>query len=78
MDNVKQAIVAILDLLIGLRKFIVMLALVVSGIAFLINGKLTGREFVDLLQGTAVAFFAANGAEQISDVVKEWLKGKQA
>lgn len=72
----KAYILAALDFLFGFRKFLVMVALIVSGIVFLINGKINGREFVDLLQNTSVAFFAANGVEKIGDVVKAFIEKK--
>jgi len=75
-NKIKHYILSGLDLLFGFRKFLVMSALIVSGIVFLINGKINGREFVDLLQNTSVAFFAANGVEKIGDVVKAFIDKK--
>jgi hypothetical protein len=45
--------------------------LVVVGIVFRINGLLTGIEFVALLKGTAVAFFASNAVEHVKSVIKK-------
>lgn len=76
MNKVKLYALAAVDFIFGFRKFIVMCALITSGIVFLINGKINGREFVDLLQNTTVAFMAANGVEKIGDVVKAFIESK--
>lgn len=65
------------DFLSGARKFLVMVTLIVIGVAFLISGHISGREFVDLLSGTTIAFFSANGVEHLTSMVKEYI-GKKA
>lgn len=64
--------------LTGFRKLAVMLSLLFVGIIFRVVGLLDGREFVDLLSGTSVAFFGANGVEHITATVKAWLVTKNS
>lgn len=60
----------------GMRKFIIMILLVIVGIVFRILDYINGVEFVDLLEGTAIAYFAANGGEHITKAVIEWARNK--
>lgn len=76
LDQWKIWVIGALDFIFGFRKFIIMLMLILAGIIFLIDGKLTGREFVDLLQATTVSFMAANSVETVGNVVKDWIAKK--
>lgn len=61
----KQKVAEIFNLIFGFRKFLLMLALFAVGIVFRVKGYLDGNQFVDLLKGTTISFFAANGVEHI-------------
>lgn len=45
-----------------------MMVIIVIGVIFLVNGMLTGVEFVALIKGVAVAFMASNSVEHVKDV----------
>lgn len=76
MAKIQVILAAILEASYGFRKFMIMISLIVSGIYYLHTGKLSGREFVDLVQGTAMAFMAANSVETMGGVISDWLKKK--
>ena len=52
----------------GLRKWSVMMIILVVGIVFLSMGTLTGVEFVALIKGVAIAFMSSNAVEHIKEV----------
>lgn len=64
-------------LLSGFRKFTIMMLLIIVGSTFRVMGYINGLEFVDLLKGAAVAFFAINGIEHMTGAVQEWIKTKR-
>jgi hypothetical protein len=66
-----------LDAIQGFRKMIIMLLLVIVGVVFRIENLITGTDFVNLLQGTTVAFMASNSVEHIGSTIKEWIKGQK-
>jgi len=47
----------------GLRKWSIMLLLMVVGVSLRVNDLLTGVEFVSLLKDVAVGFMASNAIE---------------
>lgn len=53
----------------GIRKWSIMLLLVIVGIVFRVTDLLTGVEFVALLKGTAIAFFGSNAVEHIKNAI---------
>lgn len=57
--------------LVGLRKWTIMILLVLIATGFVINGNLTGTEWVNLLTATSVAFFSANLGASIVNYMKE-------
>ena len=63
-------------LLNGFRKLSIMATLVIVAIVFRVLDYINGAEFVDLLKGTAIAFFSMNGIEHLTKTVKEWVKNK--
>ena len=73
----KQKMAEWFNLIFGFRKFILMLLIFVLGIIFRIKGLLDGNQFVDLLKGTTISFFAANGVEHIVNTVQAVMAGKQ-
>jgi hypothetical protein len=74
-----QYIINFLNTLQGLRKTMVMLSLILLGAIFRVKGYISGDNMVDLLKGTVIAFFSANGLEHITTTVKEYIntKGKK-
>lgn len=62
--------------LIGSRKFIVMLSIILSGIIFRCINFINGSEFVDLLKVTGAAFFAANVGSNLIGAIKDKAKEK--
>jgi hypothetical protein len=60
----------------GARKFTVIVLLLVVGVWFRVLDYINGREFVDLMSATIVAFMSVNGIEHATSTVKEWLKNK--
>jgi hypothetical protein len=71
-------LVDFIALLSGFRKFTIMMLLIVVGIMFRIVGYVDGAEFVDLLKGTAIAFFTANVGEHIMGTIQEWVKNNNS
>ncbi len=66
----------IVSVLLGLRKFIVMMALILIGIIFRIKGFLDGGQMVDLLKSTAIAFMASNSVERVGETIKHYVDAK--
>lgn len=51
----------------GLRKWSIMIIIITIGVIFLVNGTLSGLEFVALIKGVAIAFMSSNAVEHIKD-----------
>ena len=51
----------------GLRKWSIMMIIIVVGIVFLVNGLLSGIEFVALIKGVAIAFMSSNAIEHVKE-----------
>ena len=66
----------IVGVLLGLRKFIVMLTLILIGIIFRTKGLISGDNLVDLLKGTAIAFMASNSVEHIKTAITNYVNSK--
>jgi hypothetical protein len=62
--------------LLGLRKTLVMFSLIGIAIVFRIKGMLNGEQMVSLLQGTTIAFFAANSVEHVGETIKHYINAK--
>lgn len=65
-----------IGLLNGFRKFTIMLLVIVVGIIFRLIDFVNGEEFVNLVQGTVIAYMAGNGIEHMTQTIKEWVKNK--
>lgn len=78
MANLVGWITHVINFINGFRKFTIMLLLIIIAVAFRLSDHISGEELVNLLQGTAIAFFSANGVEHMTAAVKEWVKGKVA
>lgn len=53
----------------GLRKWTVMMVIIIVGIIFRVTSLITGLEFVGLIKGVAVAFMASNAVEHVKGIV---------
>ena len=61
----------IVKIITGLRKWSIMMVIIIIGVLFLASGFLTGVEFVALIKGVGVAFMASNAVERtVESVVK--------
>lgn len=72
----KQKIAELINILFGMRKFIIMLMLYLVGISFRLTNLLSGAEMVDLFKATTIAFFGANGVEHLVLGVKAAMANK--
>jgi len=75
-----------MPVLLGHRKFLIMLALVSISVTFRLASLytekrygislLSGAEMTDLLRYTSLGFFASNAGEHMTEAIKEWAKKK--
>ena len=72
----KEIVAQWIQVIFGFRKFLLMLAILVVGVAFRIKGLVNGTEMVDLLKATTISFFAANGLEHLAGVAKDFVAAK--
>ncbi len=72
----KEKIVGIVNIIVGLRKLTVMLLLFTLGVVFRLHNLIDGQQLVDLLKNTALGFFACNSCEHFSTAVKEYVNSK--
>lgn len=68
-----QYLVNFLNFFQGLRKTIVMLALLIVSIIFRIKGLIAPDNFEGLLKATVVSYFSSNAVEHYTSMVKERL-----
>jgi hypothetical protein len=59
----------ILRIIRGLRKWSIMLLIIIVGIIFRVNDLLNGVEFVALIKGVAIAFMSSNAIEHAKDMI---------
>ena len=71
-----EYLVNFLNSFIGLRKTIVMLALLVITCVFRVKGYIGPDNFEGLLKTTVVAYFGSNSIEHFTAMVKEHLNSK--
>lgn len=71
-----QKLADFLAVFLGLRKTIMMFALLFLGIIFRLKGYIDGAQMVDLLKGTTIAFFAANSVEHVGETVRHYVDAK--
>jgi hypothetical protein len=71
-----EYIVSFLNSFIGLRKTIVMLALLIISCIFRIKGYIAPDNWEGVLKATVVSYFASNGVEHFSSMIKEHLNSK--
>lgn len=62
------------DALNGYRKWSLVAGVLMLGSAFLMQGLVTGAEWVDLAKGVVIAFVAGNGIEHTMNAAAEWAK----
>lgn len=73
-----QYIVNLVDLFQGLRKSIVMLALIIITSIFRAKGYITPENFEGLLKATIIAYFGSNSVEHFTAMVKTNLESKNS
>lgn len=71
-------IVNFLNIFVGIRKSLVMIAVLVIATLFRLKGYVDGGQFVDLCKATVLGFFGANGVEHFTAMVKSHLDSKKA
>ena len=72
----KQKLADFIAIFLGLRKTIVMFALLFIGIVFRIEELINGEQLVDLLKATTIAFFAANSVEHVGETIRHYVNSK--
>jgi len=65
-----------LDLLIGFRKFSIMLLLTLTSLTLLLFKILDGNNWVDLMKAVSIAYFASNSVEHLSQFAKDFIANK--
>jgi hypothetical protein len=68
-----EYLVNFLNSFIGLRKTIVMLALLIITCVFRVKGYISSDNWEGVLKATVVAYFASNSVEHYTAMVKEKL-----
>lgn len=71
-----QKLVDFLNVFTGLRKTIVMLALMVITVVFRVKGLIAPDNFEGVMKATIVAYFGSNSVEHYTAMVKERLTSK--
>jgi len=74
----QKKLAELINVIFGMRKFILMVILYLVGIIFRLENLLSGAEMVDLFKATTIAFMGANGVEHLVMGVKEVMGAKQA
>lgn len=72
----KQKLADFIAIFLGLRKTIVMFALLLIGIIFRMENLINGEQLVALLQSTTIAFFAANSVEHVGETIRHYVNDK--
>lgn len=67
LNKIKNAI-------LGLRKFSIMIAILLVGIWFRLDNLIDGDGFVELLKVTGAAFMGSNMVEHITEAIKKKLE----
>ncbi len=68
----KQKLAELINVIFGMRKFILMMILYIVGIVFRLMNLVSGAEMVDLFKATTIAFMGANGVEHLVMAVKSY------
>lgn len=68
VETATSLAVNLIGLIKGLRKWSIMMIIIIIGVHFLTTGLLTGVEFVALIKGVAIAFMSSNAVEHVKDV----------
>lgn len=67
MDKLIGVLNKFMNLIKGSRKWSVMMIIIIVGVIFLVNGMLSGLEFVALIKGVAIAFMSSNAVEHVKE-----------
>jgi hypothetical protein len=76
--NMKDKVIEIVELLIGLRKFLIICALYIIGVVFRIKNLISGAEMVDMMKNTTIAFMASNGIERATSMIGSYFDYQNA
>lgn len=71
-----QKLADFMAIFLGVRKTLIMGALILIAIIFRIKNLIDGGQLVTLLQSTAVAFFAANSVEHVGEIIKQYINAQ--
>ena len=72
----KQKLAEFLDAIMGFRKFIAFLLILLISIIFRSISLVDGAQFVDLMKSVTVAFLATNSVEHFTSMVKDYIVDK--
>lgn len=73
----KQKLAEFINVIFGLRKFILILLVCVIAVIFRIKGLIDGAEMVDLLKTTTICFLGASGVDHIVSSVRNHYSSKE-
>jgi len=76
MIKLRRNIVAMIQLLVGVRKLLVALLFMGVGLILLALNYVTGSEFISTSRDVVVAFMAINMGEHIAQTIAGWGKKK--
>jgi len=71
-----QKIQEITSVILGLRKFLIMAALISIAVVFRLHDYLDGAQFTDLLKATTLGFLASNSMEHLKMAVTSYADSK--
>ena len=71
-----QKVQEIMSVILGLRKLVIMLALILIAIVFREKALIDGGQLVDLLKTTTLAFFGSNSVEHIKSAISSYMDTK--
>lgn len=74
----KQKLAEFIDVLMGFRKFIALMLVLLISVVFRAKGLIDGQNFTDLIKNCFISFTAANGVEHFTSMAKEYIANKTA
>lgn len=72
----KQRLAEWINVIFGMRKFLLMAALYIMAVVFLCLHYIDGAQFTDLLKSTTLSFMVANGTEHLVTVARSYFDNK--
>ena len=71
-----QKMAEFFDLLMGFRKFLIMLAIFVVATVFRVQNHIDSGGYVDLMKACVLGFFGSNSVEHFASMAKTYLESK--